>query len=213
MRRVNSDALGTVWKALGLTGQGAELTEMPDGILDQVVDVGPMIRRGRTQATTEGIYTPVLRNIHTDAESLSSSVTPYDVPGAIAPYPSPMPQQFDVWLLGASVHLLSGAGTLSAFLTVNWVAANQGWGIDDSAAPIGAVNIEKAVARWDAIATVTVGVGLQPDGNPWARLGVRLPRAAATSIIFRSKSSVTATFDCQLMIGVFPVGMGQDGLG
>lgn len=214
MKKVDSDALGLVWRALGLTGEGATVTEIPDGILDQVIDVGPIIRRGRTQASTTGLYTPVLRNIHGAADTQASSETPYlvDVADRIEPYPTPMPAQFDVWLLGASVHRLSGTGTLSAMLTVNWDSAHQGWGVDESGNAIVA-NVEKAIAIWDALFTVTVGVGVLNGSNgPWAKIGMRIPRSPTSTLIFRTTSSAVATYDCQLMLGVFPVGLGQDGL-
>jgi len=213
MKQVSSDALGLVQKAVGLAGRGAQITELLDGQLDQVLDVTSLIRRGRTQAATQGLYTPVLRNIHGAADSQASSAAPYALAaGEIAPWPVPVPDLFDVWLIGASVHQLSGTGTLSAMLTVNWTAAHQGWGVNQAGAAIVA-NVEKALAVWDALVTISVGAGILIGSNgPFAKIGLRLPRADDTTVIFRSTSSAIATFDCQLMMGIFPVGLGQDAL-
>jgi len=211
LKTVASDALGIVNRALGITGSGAPRTEFPDGILDQVLDVGPLVRRGRTQAATQGIYNAVLRTVHTDAETLSTAVAPY-FPGANSrpPYPDPVPVQFDIWLLGASVRQISGGGTISALLAVQYGAAALGWGEDDSGVAV-TLNSDISLAHWDALATVSTEFAiLNGARGPWARFGLRLPRHPDTSLVFRCTSSVTATFDCNLLLGVFPVALGQD---
>ena len=74
MKRIDSDALGILTKALGLTGAGSQLTELADGVVDQALDVVPIVRRGRVIGASEGLFTAIMRNVHTDAETLTTGI-------------------------------------------------------------------------------------------------------------------------------------------
>jgi len=208
MKSVDSQALGIVNRALGLTGAGAPLTEFLDGTVDQTLDIGQLVRRGRTQVGSDGIYFGLLTNVHSGAGTLSSFTNPYDVPtGAIAPYPVPMPPGFDIWLLSANVRQESGTGTLTAALSYDFPILAQGWGVDDSGVAVARAD-PFVLAFWDSVITETDEFGITEQGNPWVPIGLRLRRNS--SLLFSSTASALATFDCQMIIGVFPVSLGQD---
>jgi len=208
---VDSDALAIANKALGLTGAGAPETEITDGTVDQVLDVGPIVRRGRTHAGRSGIFTAVLQNVHdVGAESKNVSVNPFALADdvAIAPYPQIMPDTFDVWLLAAYINQVSGSGTLTASLSMQM--ASQGWGIDNGGTPIVSTP-EFVLAYWDALVTEGVEFALRNGARgPTTFPGLRVPRNAGVFLRFRSTSSAIATFNCNLLLGVFPVSLGQD---
>lgn len=209
---VDSDALNDVNAALGLSGAGSPLTELADGLVDQVLAINEIARRGRTQAGTSGIYTPTLRCINTGAQTQNVIVDPYNVGAGfvVAPYPDPVPIQFDVWLLGASLRRVSGSGTLSASLSLSVGTKNQGWGRDNTGSlPLVAQPIR--LAYWDALVTVVSAFGLQGTLGPHARIGLRVPRDVS-ELKFACTSSLTSTYDCQLITGLFPIALGQDGL-
>jgi len=213
VKKVDSQSLGIVNRALGLTGMGSPETEFLDGIVEQTLDVGPLIRRGRALADTSGIFTPTLRNIHTDSESLFTSVDPYAVgaTAAIAPYPARVPESFDVWLLGASVRRVSGGGTINATLSLDVGTRNAGFGIDDSGvAVLSSESIR--LAYWNSIVTVGTAFALLQALGPHQRIGIRIPRNVSL-LRFDSFSSLTVTYDCQMIIGLFPIGLGQDAIG
>jgi len=212
LKEVDSDALGVVSRALGLSGIGAPLTEFLDGSVHQTLDVTSLARRGRTQAGTGGIYRGVLTNIHSAANTVVSSINPYAVgtTAVIAPYPDPMPAGFDVWLLGAALRQTSGTGTLAGVLSVSQPSA-QGWGIT-SAGAAQVVNLETPVAFWDALSTVFIEFGILNELGVYKKLGMRLASHADTALIFRSTSSAAANFEVQVITGVFPVALGQDGI-
>ena len=217
MKRVDSDALNVLTKALGLTGRGAPVTELTDGIVDQSLDVVPIIRRGRTLAGSEGIFTAVFNNEHTDAETIANSIDPYKVPAAIAiaPYPAPeMPKQFDVWLLQAHMIRISGSSTIRAMLEYQYPPTLQGWGVTDSGVAVVA-NPAVTLAYWDAainIGTKTFG-GLAAAEQPLAPIRpFRLPRAVDGPLIFTSVSTLTTVMQLQVILGVFPIALGQDGI-
>ena len=185
------------------------MTELEDDRVHQALDVVPIVRRGRTFASTQGIFTGLIRHVHTVADDMETAVTPYGaIVGVISPYPDPVPDKFDIWLINAVLRRTSGAGTLSALLTVQFFT--QGWGVNDSGAAV-ASQMDQPLAFWDAIATEDISFGLLAGGQgPIAHIGVRLPRDANTTIRFRSTSSEAATFAVQLVLGLFPVSLGQD---
>ena len=214
MKKVNAQALGDVNRALGLTGAGSPSTEFSDGILDQVVDVGPLIRRGNTLAQTQGVFTGVLVNDHTGAGTLSTTADVYELGNALvtAPYPPTIPRGLELWLIGASCQQVTGSGTFSGALYLNVDDVLEGFHINNSGTSPGTVSSPMAIAYWDAIKTVTNSFGIQEDGKPFAPIGLRLPRtnAPGTTVIWRSTASAVTRFECLLLMGLFPIGMGQD---
>ena len=217
MKKIDSDALGELTKALGLTGAGSPLTELADGVVDQALDVVPIIRRGRTIGQSQGLFTGSLQNFHTDAETVTNNIDPY-APGttfAVPPFPAVVPAQFDVWLLNCTVRRQSGTGTLSAALFFQAPAQNQAWGRDDG----GGTNVQQdmqALAFWDSVITLntTFGVFAAAHG-PLVPIGIRLPRgtSASTGLLrFVSTSSATSVYNLSINFGLFPVTLGQDGV-
>lgn len=207
MKKINSQMLESLNKALGLSGRGSQATELTDGIVDQVIDVLPVVRRSRTFAQTDGIFYALLRNVHAAADSRAVSLFPYaPTTTALPPYPAPMPRDFDVWLLSSAIRQSAGAGTLSGSLRIS--APAELMGLSTLGTPIGSTT---NVAFWDTLVTegVTFGI-LAAEPKPVQKIGLRLPRATTTELIFASTSSAATTFDCICMLGVFPVGLGQD---
>jgi len=212
MKVITSTALNEVNRALGITGRGAAVTEFLDGQLDQVLDVGSLIRRGRSLGDGRGIFYGVLQNVHTDAETLVSQMNPYDpAVGNLNGYPAPLPIGYDVWLIGAAVDQVSGGGTLEALLFIDPPSNMQGWGVNDSGVAV-VTGGEFPIARWNAVVTSTEEVGIQADGLPWARLGIRMMRGHQIDAVLRfsSTSSLTSTFNCFILMAVVPIALGQD---
>lgn len=210
-KKIDSDALGELQRSLGLTGQGAQVTELNDGTVDQVMAINEVARRGRTLAATSGIFTPTMRTNHSGATDENVIVDPYNVgtTGVVAPYPAVMPLQFDVWLMGASIRQVSGAGTLTATLSLVQGTRQAGWGLDEAGAQV-LVAQPIRLAFWNAVSNVLTKFGtLQgPLGPHWSG-PVRLNRFGM-DLRFDARSSEAAAFDCQLILGVFPAGLGQD---
>ncbi len=207
MKKIDSQMLESLNKALGLSGVGSPVTELTDGIVDQVIDVGPIVRRSRTQANTAGVYTALIRNVHGAGNSLSAGIAPFlGAAAALEPYPSPMPAGFDVWLLSSVVTQSAGTGTVSAALRVDVPARLMG--LSSLGASVGAA---MNVAFWDTIVDESILFAIKSNQTePVQKIGLRLPRDPATQLVFSSTSSAAATFDCLMMLGVFPVGLGQD---
>jgi hypothetical protein len=214
VKRIDSDALGIVTKALGIEGKGSSETELLDGQVDQVLEVGNLARRGRTLAQTEGLFLARLRNAHAGASDESTTVNIYGITSGveIAPYPAPMPAQFDIWVLSATLRRTTGSGTITGVLFANYPAQVMGISSQEGG-PVGAGITSNALAVWDSIITSNlIDVGVLNEGGTLAKIGIRMPRAPTTQLVFQSESSAVATYDCLVMLGVFPVGLGQDGI-
>lgn len=211
-KKVDSQALGVVNRALGLTGRGALETEFLDGVVDQTLDVGALVRRGRAPADSSGLFYPTLRVANAGAATADATIDPYNVTAAnaVPPYPARVPDSQDVWLLGASVRQHSGTGTLNATLALQVGTRNQGFG-DDNFGGLNLVSQPIRLAFWDAIGADATNFGILNQLGTHQRIGLRVPRNISV-LIFRVTTSAAATFDCQLIVGLFPVALGQDGL-
>ncbi len=212
MKKIDSDALGIANRALGLSGAGSPVTELTDGVVDQSLSIGPLVRRGRTLAGSEGVLIAQFRNVHVAANSLTTIINPYAAGvRAIAPWPDPIPAQFDIWLLTAEVRRPSGTGTLSGALHLNAPATIIGLSAQGGGGLAAGVT-SHTLAFWDAVGTENIDFGILNQGGTLARIGLRLPRSSVTQLVWASTSSAVATYDLYLMLGLFPIALGQDGL-
>jgi len=215
---VESQAFAPLNKTLGIGGSGDSETELLDGELVQTMEMGAIARRGRTIAGTEGLFRCVMRTVHTAAEVLTTSWQPYQpgATGTIAPYPNPVPDGFDVWLLGCSVERVSGNASISE-AALRLTQVQQGFGIDDSAAAVVSTSVF-TIAFWNSLE-----LGIEPAygvissrGWPWKPVKIRIPRKGAIAspfLVFGAESGGTLTVDCVMLIGIFPSALGQDGIG
>lgn len=218
MKRMNSEALVSANRALGLTGAGAASTQLHDGDVFQTVDANVLARRGLTPGASQGVFTGALRNIHAGAGDLTSIFHPYDADAAtdgvaISPYLAPMPPGFDLWLLTVVALEVSGSGTPTGILRLDYGVGTTGWGIDDDDAAI-SVNSGHPLVAYDALGTFGGEVVfIQEDGNPTWPLGpIRLPRRVLLRFLWSTTATALATYDCLVTMGVFPTSLGQDAL-
>jgi len=212
MKRIDSGALELANRALGLTGTSPlAATEYEDGQLVQQIDVRPIVRRSRTIGITQGVVTMLIRNIHAVADTQLTAITPFvlGATGLRAPFPSPIPRTFDLWLLNATLRQVSGSGTLSAALFIDFPFDNLGFGIDSAGVAVVASD-DVCVAFWDAVTTETLEFGLLNQLGVLAKINMRLPHNTTTRIVFSSTSSAAATFDVNMRLALFPVTLGQD---
>lgn len=218
MQIITGDALDDVARALGISGaQGNQLTEFEDGIVSQTLTINDLVRRGRTLAGSAGIFTGLLQTVHGSAGVLTASIAPYDAGSGlvVAPFPSPVPPQFDLWVIGASVALESGSPTTSqSILGLDNVI--QAWGVDDSGSQV-VQNPRHFLALWSSQQAIGTGGTVMVRGGDrqaFAKIMVRIPRQVSPSgsprLAFVCNTDAAATWTCQIIFGVFPIALGQD---
>ena len=210
MKRLSSDALTLVDRALGAggVGGGSQHTEFSDGVLDQVLEVGPIVRRSRSLA---GMYVASILMEHAGAGFLSHTINPYEpAAGNVGGYPKVVPNDMELWLLGASLRRNSGAGTATALLL--WQGELMGgFGITDS--DVATTLDAMAIAAWDGTAVTMTGQkprSISTDGRPFVQTNLRLQRGGALLTIMTTASDI-ADWKMTLMLGLFPLCLGQDG--
>lgn len=214
-REIDSGALRLINRILGIKGVGSAQTELIDGDVSQVIDIVPVVRRSKTLAGSTGWFYACMRNAHgAGASDLETRVNPYTtVAGRIPPWPPrPFPVGLDIWILGACLEGIAGTvGNMTdAILLINPGGGAQAWGEDDGGTNIIDGDILIPLARWDDLASVGgTDVGITEDGRVFAYIGQRL-RPFDSVLSFRSTASNAVTVQCNLLLGLFPVGLGQD---
>lgn len=208
-KKMNSDALWLLNRMLGLAGpdSGAQ-TELDSDRVDLVVDIGPVVRRSLALAGSDGIFWCYMENSHAAGDDEQSVADPYAPVGNIAPYPNPVPNDLEFWLLSAGLRRSAGAGGLTdGALFIAPATTQQGWGVDDGGAAV-VSSFATSVARFDAIIAEQSAYGITEEGNPEVVIGRRLPRG--TTLVFQSTSAAAADFQAVLMCALMPLGFGQD---
>lgn len=218
MREIDSDALLSVLHVLGI-GNPSTATRpalFDDDNLQQVFDVGPAIRRSRVAGSKSGIWSAQIENAHVAAGQLITNFDPYNLAGSIDPqtalngYPDPVPEGFDVWLLGAV--LLSTTGQLdNARLTVGVPATGAAFGATGT--------VSLPYYFWNADVPIGATGALSFGGQAGngsvlpSHRAVRVPRGS--SIVFTSVNGAGvgwASIFCDMHLGLFPLALEQDAL-
>jgi len=212
LKKLSSEALTWVNRALRLYGSSPlQETELVDGHVDLVLAINEIARRGNTLGVGQGIFTAAMRNEHAGSGTLATSVDPFNVAvgNVIAPYPSPVPKDFDVWLVGAGLGRTGGTGTVTASLSIDYQADAQGWGeADDGSAVVSAGG--NPLIFWTQALLQTSIQGMQGDAFPYGPIHPIRLRRPVTFLTFSSTASAAADWQCNLILGVFPVTLGQD---
>lgn len=210
---IESDALDRVYRILGLSGGALPKgTLLDDGNVSQVLDLNPIIRRSRTPAATSGWFVGILNTIHAAAGRIATSINPYTTGDNVEPYPSPVPRGFDVWVLGASIIRLSGAGDLDgAVLQLDPSPSQQGWGVDNTGAAV-VQTLAIPIARFGPLDTSIaseLAFAFNPEGGQsMIKVMTRVPRGATLRVA--TDATAAATFQTQLICGLFVESLGQD---
>ncbi len=213
MRKIDSDALTLVQRQLGLSGIAEPGTMLLGDELVQSLDVSSAVRRSRADIASGGIFNILLQNDHGGADSEVSSVDLYEAAAnALNTYPRAVSNRFDVWLLAVSAQRITGAGLTTAAVW-EWLFPQRfmGVGRDDGGSTVAAKAVDFPIAFFDEMTAV-------PSGNVYARNSLtlevsvypktRVPRGALLQ--FSTTSSGIMLVDGNALIGVFPLGMGQD---
>lgn len=218
MRLFDSGALELLNRALGLSGSGAQNTQLSDELVNQTFDIGGVARRGRElTAGSTGIYWGVLQTSHATAGPISVTVDPYSPAAALVVngYPTPTPPGWDIYLFGADLRIVSGnnADFLDAALMVVPPASQVAFASDEGsgmAPPI--VNTGVNLAIWDTALTVAGRpmVTNAVSGESWRKFGFRLRRGASLVLASTAQNTNTVTLQCHMLLGIFPAGLGQD---
>lgn len=192
-------------------GQATVDLQNISGVISLVPDLG---RRAAVIGSQSGCFQGILENVHSGADGERSEIDPYNAGAdAVAPYPTNISAEYDLWLLGVNLIQTVGAGTLltEAMILINPATFSQGFGRDDAGAPVVAARAI-VVARFTSVVNAVTDLGAEhgitAEGLCYQTVNMRIPRGATIS--HSSESSAAAEFQAVLTMGLFPAGLGQD---
>lgn len=220
MRPVDTDALRAVGPSLGIgnPGTATQMVQFDDGILQQVLDVTPLVRRSRVPVGTTGLFIFEVELVHAAADSNREfRLNPYTlaqtgggVTGGI--YPNPVPDDMDVWVLNVSGRIEAGlaadfnSGMLDIITEPGINGFASGVAITNQGSPyLAAWNDTVNILQVDRLLQVG-GIGIVP------KIGMRVPRKAALRWRSRNQNAGALSVRYTTMIGLFSAGLGQDGV-
>jgi len=210
---VDSDALVLLNEALGLAGAGAQLTELDDGLLNQVLAVNRLVGRARTlPPANQGGLSIASFNIVVGASTDTVAIDPYNVPNALLyNWPSPVPLGYDIWLIASSAQLVTGGISdfgSAIFELLGDTAGDGAFGTDEGAALAAHTQRISLMAFDDAITVGGINI-MTSSGQTYKQYGTRIGRG--TTFSWRVTSSAgTVTARLFLVLGLFPVGLEPD---
>lgn len=206
MRKVRSQALDQVQRSLKMAGPQVAVTEFDDGVLQQSLDVGELVRRGGALAGTEGLWSFEFALTTVGAGSSSTQVGFHDSVFNLNGYPRPVPDNMDVWMLYSGV-VISAAAALG-LASISMLVPTRFDG-NDSGAPVASA-IRVPLHTWTTSVDTGAGIfGMDALGQLLWEHAWRIPRDS--SFLFRITNLIAATTSWVGVVGLFPAGMGQDG--
>jgi len=220
MALIKNAVLKPLQQLLGIA-PGTQPTDVDLGNVSLTLPITDSIVRRSSQLVIPhgGWFQGILENVHSAADDEISAMPVYSPPAAdvVAPFPSPVGPEWDVWLIGVSGRRSSGSGGLTgATASITPSSASpfqQAWGRDDSAAPV-VGTARMVLAQFDAISTITAALTAADDpmiteqGLTYQPINMRLPRGC--TLAFHSTSAAAAEFQMMFILGLFSAGLGQD---
>jgi len=207
MMRIEGPALELIRTSLGAVGVGAQITEFPDGIATQVIDVGGIICRGRAPGPSQGLFGARITNSHGAGGALSTSVDPYLVAAPGAGWPSPMPPGVDVWVLSAWASAAIGVAhaTQASRFVIQHPAAAVAFGAAGTVGQIVRLFLGETPIS-GAVAFLREAGSLE---GPYVGPAVRVPRGA--TLLWASNAAAAGDMIIEMELGLFASGLKQDG--
>jgi len=215
MRDIDSDALSQVQRQLGISGVGSGVAVLEDDELRQVLDVGPAIRRGRADVANGGWFWGVLHNVHLGAGQLSSFINPYEAAGfELTSFPAQVDvSRFDIWIAAVSMRVVSGLNSVvDAAFFIGGPLRSLAFGKDDMGAAVSPAGGGFMIVPFDTKVTSSSTIAyVLPEVRNFQNLNIRMPRGS--NLVFDSNSVGVSTYELSILMGLFPIGLGNDVLG
>lgn len=213
MKEFDSPGLRELHRVLEMSKGPPQFVDYQDELVQQAVGLNPFLRRALAPGIGGGIFTASMLNTHVGSDTIVTDVNPH-TPGTTFvgdEYPDPVPDNLDVWLLAAhSINVTApgdfGGGSLSLLTD----ALGMGWRNEANA-----IAVNSLVEIYTQELAVGNAVMLTGGGSDdFTQLDIHRRITPNTLIRFETvKSGVGAgSYKCFLWLGLFPAGMGQDGV-
>lgn len=218
MTLIEGGQLAAIRRILGSPVDAMGSTQIDLGHVSQVLPVVPeIVRRSSPLAGVDGWFLGSLENNHAGADSEQTTILPYAPAAAVltSNLPTPIPEEWDIWLIGCSGFRTSGAASLAGGISIAGPPHLLAWGQEDDGSASGSTNNRSFLGFIDGVNAGLTGLGgndpltfVNVPGGAFLPLNLRLPRGC--SLRFDSESDAAAIFQVNFIMGVFPMAMGQD---
>jgi len=146
-KRITSGAFEFLNRVLGLSGEGAQTTELDDGNVSQILEIERLVQAALAVGESGGLFTSLLTNTHAAAGTISQSMDPY-VPGlTVGEFTTVNFDDVDIWYIGSSARQVSSTQTLTEVQMLMVPRAGVFQGIGETTAAVE----QMALARWITI--------------------------------------------------------------
>lgn len=211
-KEIDSAALSQMNRTLGLAGGGgAAQSILDDYYVNQVIDVGPIVRRSRTIAPSEGLYGAQFSFTHAAANTQTNYIDPWS-PGALIHngYPASVPLGYDVWIVGGGGDVNTAANFSALLFGATVTNLMIGLGVNQSGAAITVGGFTNRFIASDTILTLG-GIGnfiSNANDQTYFKIGARIRRGQRLVLQTTSTGALIVTFS--VMLALLPSGLGQD---
>jgi len=213
MKEFDSSGLRELHRVLELSQGPPQIVDFQDELVQQAIGLNPFLRRGLAPGVQGGVFTASILNTHTGSDTVTTTIDPR-APGTTFvgnAYPDPVPDELDIWLLTTHAEGITGTGDFGGgFCGLITDALGMGWRNEANAIAVIQMVQFYSVELVAGNRFILTGGGSDdfPLVRPQRRIGHR------TQVRFETvKTGVgAATFKCFLTFGLFPAGLGQDGV-
>lgn len=216
MREFDSAGLRSLRTVLQTSEGPPQIVELQDEIVQQSIDVMPVIRRDLAAGNVDGIFTATILNTHVGSDTIVTDINPYGPLTTFVGngYPAQIEGELDVWLLQAYAATLTGSGDFGGgVMALLYNALSMGWRNAANSATMRqdllVFNQETDYAGITHLTDSVSGTTFLNQQGGHTRIG---PQQGNVRIRFRTvKSGVgAATYLLHLTLGLFPISLGQD---
>jgi len=152
-KQITSGLFEFLNRALGLSGEGAQTTELDDGFVSQVLEIQRIAAYSQAIGSRQGMVTTSLINNHVAAGDIIELFNPYNPGTRVEAFAAINPAEFDFWYLGCGVDVASSDQTIDEAAvmldTTGMNRLNEGLTAD----------VEQLLARFSGTASVELGHG------------------------------------------------------
>jgi len=215
MALIKGSQLSFVSKLFDLAGEQVRgATDLDVENVSQVLNINEIVRRSNSGgALATGLFVGVMENANgAGATNVESTIDPYAVGINAGPgFPTPIGDDFDIWLLEITGRRSAGTGSnfTEALFSLDDPNTHLAFGVSDAPLPISPLPI-RSLVRFTDLQELTATNNVLVDQVGQCRFNVQQRIRRGTTFSWGSIATNAVTVRVQLLMGLFPAGLGQD---
>ena len=215
MALIKGSALAAVAKLFQFGQQATRgATDLDVDNVTQVLSINEIVRRSEAGgAVATGLFIGVLEcDNGAGATNIEATIDPYNPGAAAGPgYPVSIDERFDVWILEVTGRRSAGtpANFTESLFGIDDPATHLAFGIDDAGSVITPLPV-RSLVRFTDIEELTNTNNVLVDEVGQCRFNVTQRIRRGSILSYGCIASNAVTTRVQILMGLFPAGLGQD---